>query len=44
MLFTLSAIIGSAILYREFEDVVLSQALNFFFGTAVIFCGVFVRA
>ena len=41
VLFTLSAIIGSAILYREFEEVALAQALNFFFGTAVIFCGVF---
>ncbi|PWN50432.1 DUF803-domain-containing protein [Violaceomyces palustris] len=42
VLFTLSAIIGSAILYREFEDVDSHRLLNFFFGCLTTFAGVFV--
>lgn len=38
--FTISAITGSAILYRDFEDVQLGKVVAFFFGCALVFLGV----
>ena len=41
VLFTLSVIIGSAILYRDFERTTLEQALKFIGGCLLTFFGVF---
>ncbi|KAK9894980.1 DUF803-domain-containing protein [Cystobasidium minutum MCA 4210] len=38
--FTISAITGSAILYRDFEDVQLGKVIAFFTGCALVFVGV----
>ncbi|WVO15026.1 hypothetical protein L204_102669 [Cryptococcus depauperatus] len=40
VLFTFSAIIGSAVLYQEFRDIPLSCFINFTFGIATTFLGV----
>ncbi|EAL18858.1 hypothetical protein CNBI1190 [Cryptococcus deneoformans B-3501A] len=40
VLFTLAAIIGSAVLFQEFRDITLSRFINFAFGIATIFLGV----
>lgn len=39
--FSLSAIIGSAVLYQEFRDVTFSKFVNFAFGIATTFLGVY---
>lgn len=39
--FSISAIVGSAVLFREFDDVEGSRALNFVFGCALSFFGVY---
>ncbi|RSH78392.1 uncharacterized protein EHS24_002117 [Apiotrichum porosum] len=39
--FSLSAIIGSAVLYNEFQDVGFSHFVNFTFGIATTFLGVY---
>ncbi|GMK56500.1 hypothetical protein CspeluHIS016_0303400 [Cutaneotrichosporon spelunceum] len=39
--FSLSAIIGSAVLYQEFRDMTLSNVVNFAFGIATTFLGVY---
>lgn len=44
VLFTLSAIIGSAILYGDFNKMHLHQFLTFFYGCAATFLGVFIIA
>ena len=44
MLFTLSAIIGSAVLYGDFEKATVAQLLNFFYGCIATFVGVFIIA
>ncbi|WEW56523.1 hypothetical protein PRK78_001969 [Emydomyces testavorans] len=41
VLFTLSVIVGSAILYRDFEKATLRQGLQFFGGCALTFLGVY---
>ncbi|OKL57684.1 hypothetical protein UA08_07084 [Talaromyces atroroseus] len=41
VLFTLSVIIGSAVLYRDFESATLSRALKFVGGCALTFLGVY---
>ncbi|KAL1956224.1 hypothetical protein VTO42DRAFT_7484 [Malbranchea cinnamomea] len=41
VLFTLSVIIGSAVLYRDFESATLHQALKFVGGCALTFLGVY---
>lgn len=40
-MFTISAIVGSAILYRDFADMDAHQLINFFFGCMTTFAGVF---
>lgn len=40
-MFTISAIVGSAILYRDFADMDAHQLINFFFGCLTTFAGVF---
>ncbi|KAH9818724.1 magnesium transporter NIPA-domain-containing protein [Melampsora americana] len=42
VLFTIIAIVGSAILYQDFKNVTSAQALNFFFGCLFIFTGVYI--
>lgn len=44
VLFTLSAIIGSAILYGDFKKAKLHQMLTFLYGCAATFLGVFIIA
>ncbi|KAF8743816.1 hypothetical protein AX14_000226 [Amanita brunnescens Koide BX004] len=44
VLFTLSAIIGSAILYGDFETATFYQTVAFLYGVATTFIGVFVIA
>ncbi|KAF8351281.1 magnesium transporter NIPA-domain-containing protein [Amanita rubescens] len=44
VLFTLSAIIGSAILYGDFEKATFHQTVAFLYGVATTFVGVFVIA
>jgi hypothetical protein len=44
VLFTLSAIIGSAILYGDFKETKFHQRLTFLYGCAATFLGVFVIA
>lgn len=44
MLFTLSAIIGSAILYGDFKKTKFHQVVTFLYGCAATFAGVFVIA
>lgn len=39
--FTISAIVGSAVLYQEFRDITISRMANFLFGIATTFLGVF---
>ena len=41
VLFTLSVIVGSAVLYRDFESTTLSDALKFVGGCALTFLGVY---
>lgn len=41
VMFTISAIVGSAILYRDFADMDAHQLINFFFGCMTTFAGVF---
>jgi magnesium transporter len=41
VLFTLSVIIGSAVLYRDFESATLSRSLKFVGGCALTFLGVY---
>ena len=41
VLFTLSVIIGSAVLYRDFEHTTLDQAVKFVIGCALTFFGVY---
>ncbi|KAM3588926.1 hypothetical protein VKS41_001354 [Umbelopsis sp. WA50703] len=41
VLFTVSAIIGSAVLYRDFDDVKAEQFVHFVFGCLVEFLGVY---
>lgn len=40
-MFTISAITGSAILYRDFANTEIHRVINFFFGCATTFAGVF---
>ncbi|KAK0554616.1 hypothetical protein OC845_000648 [Tilletia horrida] len=40
-LFTIMAIVGSAVLYRDFEDMDAHRLINFLFGCATTFGGVF---
>ncbi|CCF51775.1 hypothetical protein NDA14_005087 [Ustilago hordei] len=40
--FTISAIVGSAILYRDFENMDAHRLINFLFGCLTTFAGVFV--
>ncbi|KAN0065454.1 hypothetical protein ACQY0O_001290 [Thecaphora frezii] len=40
--FTISAIVGSAILYRDFENTDANRLINFLFGCLTTFAGVFV--
>ena len=42
VLFTISAIVGSAVLYRDFENVEAHRMINFLFGCMTTFAGVFV--
>lgn len=44
MLFTLSAIIGSAILYGDFKRAKFHQIVTFLYGCAATFAGVFIIA
>jgi len=44
VLFTLSAIVGSAVLYGDFEKASVPQLLNFFYGCTATFVGVFIIA
>ena len=39
--FNLAAILGSAILYRDFEDISFHQFITFLYGCATTFLGVF---
>ncbi|BEI81089.1 hypothetical protein CcaverHIS002_0202490 [Cutaneotrichosporon cavernicola] len=39
--FSMSAIVGSAVLYEEFRDMTLSTVVNFAFGIATTFLGVY---
>jgi Magnesium transporter NIPA len=41
VLFTVSAIIGSAVLYRDFDDVYAEQFVRFVFGCLIEFLGVY---
>ncbi|PWZ01560.1 DUF803-domain-containing protein [Testicularia cyperi] len=41
VLFTISAIVGSAILYRDFENMDAHRLVNFLFGCLTTFAGVF---
>lgn len=41
VMFTISVIVGSAILYRDFESATLAQALKFVGGCALTFSGVY---
>ncbi|KAE8270102.1 hypothetical protein A4X09_0g2221 [Tilletia walkeri] len=40
-LFTIMAIVGSAVLYRDFEDMDAHRLINFLFGCGTTFAGVF---
>lgn len=42
--FTLSAIIGSAILYGDFQKATFHEIITFFYGCAATFAGVFIIA
>ena len=42
MLFTLSAVIGSAVLYRDFQRATFHQMVTFTYGCGTTFAGVFV--
>lgn len=44
VLFTLSAIIGSAVLYGDFQKATFHEILTFFYGCAATFAGVFIIA
>lgn len=44
MFFTLSAIIGSAILYGDFHEAKFHQVVTFLYGCAATFAGVFIIA
>ncbi|OCH95958.1 DUF803-domain-containing protein [Obba rivulosa] len=44
VLFNLSAIVGSAILYRDFEKATFHQIVTFLYGCAATFAGVFIIA
>ena len=44
MLFTLSAIIGSAILYGDFQKAQFHEIVTFLYGCAATFAGVFIIA
>lgn len=44
VLFTLSAIIGSAILYGDFQKARFHEVITFFYGCATTFAGVFIIA
>jgi hypothetical protein len=44
VLFTLSAIIGSAVLYGDFKKATFHQLVTFFYGCAATFLGVFIIA
>ena len=44
VLFTLSAIIGSAILYGDFQKANFHEIITFFYGCAATFVGVFIIA
>jgi hypothetical protein len=44
VLFTLSAIIGSAILYGDFKKATFHQIVTFLYGCATTFLGVFIIA
>jgi hypothetical protein len=44
VLFTLSAIIGSAILYGDFQKATFHEIITFFYGCAATFAGVFIIA
>lgn len=41
VMFTISAIVGSAILYREFDNMEAHRLINFFFGCLTTFAGVY---
>lgn len=43
-MFTLSAIIGSAILYGDFQKATFHEIITFFYGCAATFAGVFIIA
>lgn len=42
VMFTISAIVGSAILYREFDNMEAHRLINFFFGCLTTFAGVYI--
>lgn len=42
VMFTISAIVGSAILYREFDNMEAHRLVNFFFGCLTTFAGVYI--
>ena len=44
VLFTLSAIVGSAILYGDFQKANFHQIITFFYGCVATFAGVFIIA
>jgi magnesium transporter len=44
VLFTLSAIIGSAILYGDFQKATFHEIITFFYGCTATFAGVFIIA
>jgi hypothetical protein len=44
VLFTLSAIVGSAILYGDFKTATFHQLVTFFYGCVATFLGVFIIA
>ena len=44
VLFTLSAIVGSAVLYGDFQKATFHEIITFFYGCAATFAGVFTIA
>ena len=42
VMFTLSAIVGSAVLYGDFRNATLHQMVTFLYGCGATFAGVFV--
>jgi hypothetical protein len=42
VMFTLTAIIGSAILYRDFEDITLHKMISFIYGVLTVFLAIFI--